>query len=187
MNDFSVPTLQLDETICRTNICRMAQKAQELQLEFKPHMKTHQSAEIGKWFRDEGVQAITVSSVSMARYFADNGWQDITIAFPCNLRESEAIDELAAQIRLTILVNSAETARQLDSALSNNVQAYIELDAGATRTGLRPSTVEEIEMVIFFLPTRTSQIVCLGDYSHPGHYHSTRANDGIRGKHQPTL
>ena len=165
----------------------MAQKAQKLQLEFKPHMKTHQSAEIGKWFRDEGVQAITVSSVSMARYFAHNGWQDITIAFPCNLRESEAIDELAAQIRLTILVNSAETARQLDSALSNNVQAYIELDAGATRTGLSPTNVEEIERVIYFIQKRCSRIEWLGFYSHPGHSYSARSKDGIRQIHQSTL
>ena len=31
-------------------------------LSFRPHFKTHQSAEIGSWFRDFGVTRITVSS-----------------------------------------------------------------------------------------------------------------------------
>src|SRR5699024_12146583 len=76
MDNISTPTLLLDEQVCRTNISRMVRKAEKHQLDFKPHMKTHQSAAIGEWLREEGVQSITVSSVSMARYFVDHNWED---------------------------------------------------------------------------------------------------------------
>ncbi len=94
------PTLLVDEALCRRNIARMAEKARIAGVRFRPHFKTHQSAAIGEWFREAGVTAITVSSVSMARYFSGAGWSDITIAFPVNLREMEEINRLAGEIHL---------------------------------------------------------------------------------------
>ena len=78
----------------------MAEKARQSKVTFRPHFKTHQSIEIGSWFRDEGVQKITVSSVDMAEYFASDGWNDITIAFPLNIRQLPQIQELAGRINL---------------------------------------------------------------------------------------
>ena len=49
----------------------------------RPHFKTHQSTEIGKWFKQKGLLNY-VSSISMAEYFS-NEWNDITIAFPINI------------------------------------------------------------------------------------------------------
>ena len=81
------PTLLVDEAICRENIRWMAEKAARLGVNFRPHFKTHQSKQMGRWFREEGIKSITVSSVSMAKYFNEDGWDDITIAFPLNLRD----------------------------------------------------------------------------------------------------
>ena len=78
------PTLLVDERKSRENIRRMVQRARNAGVSFRPHMKTHQSNEVGEWFRDEGVDRIAVSSVDMAKYFANGGWKDITIAFPFN-------------------------------------------------------------------------------------------------------
>ena len=47
----------------------MARKAKDNGLIFRPHFKTHQSIEIGEWFRESGVNKITVSSLTMANYF----------------------------------------------------------------------------------------------------------------------
>ena len=77
------PTLLLDEQKCRANIARMAEKASGNKLIFRPHFKTHQSLELGRWFKDYGVTSITVSSVEMAEYFSSE-WNDITFAFPLN-------------------------------------------------------------------------------------------------------
>lgn len=130
------PTLLLNERIARANIARMAARAREKGVTFRPHFKTHQSAEIGEWFRTEGVTAITVSSLDMAEYFAAHGWNDITLAFPVNLRQAAAINTLAGRIQLGLLVESVEAVEALSQQLTNPVQLWIKVDGGARRTGI---------------------------------------------------
>jgi len=72
MKEIKRPTLFINKAIAKANIKAMAQKAKINNLSFEPHFKTHQSKEVGEWFREEGVTAITVSSVAMAIYFAAN-------------------------------------------------------------------------------------------------------------------
>lgn len=132
----SVPTLLLDEKRARYNIERMVANARTGAVRFRPHFKTHQSAGIGTWFREAGVRAITVSSVSMARYFADHGWDDITIAFPVNLREIAEINRLAQEIRLHLLVENLDTVTFLAHRLTAPVAIWIEVDAGYGRSGV---------------------------------------------------
>ena len=60
------PTMVLNEEVCKSNIARMAAKAKAANVVFRPHFKTHQSREIGEWFRASGVDKITVSSLNMA-------------------------------------------------------------------------------------------------------------------------
>ncbi len=136
LKDIRIPTLLIDERVCRRNIARMRSRADVHALRFRPHFKTHQSRRIGSWFRDEAVSAITVSSVGMARYFADDGWTDITIAFPVNLRETSDIDALAARVSLGIVLESADTARILGSALHQPVDVWLKVDTGYGRTGI---------------------------------------------------
>ena len=53
------PTLLLDEKKCQENINFMVQKAKRSNVIFRPHFKTHQSIEVGRWFRAQGVDKIT--------------------------------------------------------------------------------------------------------------------------------
>ncbi|MDX9757777.1 MAG: alanine racemase [Bacteroidota bacterium] len=137
LDDITTPTLLLDEAVCRRNIARMQQKAARHAVLFRPHFKTHQSRRVATWFRDAGVTAITVSSVGMARYFADDGWHDITIAFPVNPREAEQIDDLARRMSLGVLIESPDVVGQLDRRLGAAVDAWLKIDTGYGRTGIR--------------------------------------------------
>src|SRR4030042_2672023 len=94
------PTFLLDKQRVLKNIEKMAGKAKASGARFRPHFKTHQSAEVGNWFRDFGVTAITVSSLDMASYFAKHGWSDITVAFIVNTLEIDIINDLAGRIKL---------------------------------------------------------------------------------------
>lgn len=69
------PTMVLNEEVCKSNIARMAAKAKAANVVFRPHFKTHQSREIGEWFRASGVDKITVSSLNMAMKFAEWGME----------------------------------------------------------------------------------------------------------------
>ena len=78
------PILLLDKEKSLKNIEFMAAKAKRNNLIFRPHLKTPQSIEVAKWYKEFGVNKITVSSLKMAEYFASDGWtinwEDITIA-----------------------------------------------------------------------------------------------------------
>lgn len=137
------PTLIVDQEKCLRSILWMHQKAETHGILFRPHFKTHQSVQVGQWFRNAGINAITVSSVSMARYFASDGWRDITIAFPVNLAEIDDINQLASEIQLNVLVENLHSVKFLGSRLKNRVGVFIEADTGHRRTGIEVEKKED--------------------------------------------
>jgi D-serine deaminase-like pyridoxal phosphate-dependent protein len=147
-------------------------------LRFRPHFKTHQSAEIGEWFREEGVTSITVSSLDMALYFAQQGWEDITLAFPANLRQAKALAGLAQNIRLGLLVESCETVRHLGETLENTVDIWIKIDVGAQRTGLPwqdPARVLEVAQAAQTQPNMRLR----GLLTHAGQIYGARGVEAV--------
>ena len=142
------PTLVLDLEICKRNIQAMAAKSRRHNIFFRPHFKTHQSAAVAEWFREQGITAVTVSSVSMATYFADHGWNDITIAFPANLPEAEDINRLAERISLNLLIESEETAQYFADNLTSGCGFFIKIDTGYHRSGIDPAHLPMIDLVL---------------------------------------
>lgn len=130
------PTLLLDKEKCIRNIQRMKAKADKSEVRPRPHFKTHQSAAVGRWFKEAGVSAITVSSVTMAGNFVSDGWQDITIAFPVNIAEIDDINQLANQINLNLLVENKEAVEFLADKLKYKTGIYLKIDSGYHRTGV---------------------------------------------------
>lgn len=180
------PTMLLDEGRVRANITRMAQKARANGVRFRPHFKTHQSAQIGEWFRSEGVTAITVSSVDMAVYFAAHGWNDITIAFPANVRQIEAINRLAADVRLHLLVESLAAARILDERLAQPVNAWIEVDAGSGRSGVPWDGGGDLHALAGFL-TNSRMLRLQGLLTHAGNTYAARSLAEVAATHNETV
>jgi len=166
------PELILDEAKCRNNIRLMKQRADDAGVIFRPHFKTHQSAVVGQWFRQAGVHAITVSSVTMAEYFASHGWDDITIAFPVNLLEMNAITKLASRINLNLLVESAEVTAQLGEA-GLKAGVFIKIDVGAHRTGI---PVHETEKILNLINTirQIPSLTLKGFLAHAGHTYKAK-------------
>lgn len=149
---FTRPGILVNEAQAKANIRAMADKAKRAGAIFRPHFKTHQSADVGQWFADEGVQCITVSSVEMAEYFADHGWHDITIAFLLNPLEWPRIEPLARKLetsggRLGLTVDSLAAAAFVASRLDVRVQIWIKVDAGYGRTGVHWQDAETIKLI----------------------------------------
>jgi len=184
--DIIRPTLLLDKDICLQNIARMAKKAEEKGLIFRPHFKTHQSAIIGDWFRDYGVTAITVSSVSMAQYFAQNGWDDITIAFPVNILEIEAINALAKDVKLNLLIENLESVQMLTQKISQNVGIFIEIDTGHNRTGIASNKYHGINAMLQVV-NANENFEFKGFLSHTGHTYQAQSKHDIYNRHFDAL
>jgi len=126
----------------------MADKARRSGILFRPHFKTHQSAEVGQWFRDEGVNSITVSSAEMAVKFASDGWDDISIAFPANPREINTYNDLASGVELNLMADSTEVVRFLGANMEHDFGLFIEVDCGYGRSGVPAHHFETIESML---------------------------------------
>ncbi|MCB9080283.1 MAG: alanine racemase [Lewinellaceae bacterium] len=182
----TVPTLLLDEEKCRANIHRMVRKARQAGVRLRPHFKTHQSWEVGRWFREAGVTAITVSSLRMASYFAADGWSDITVAFPVNIREMARIRDLVQQVELNVLVEDLETVHQLDTQLNGPLGIWLKIDAGYHRTGLQPDNLSLIQEILSAI--RSSwHLKAKGILAHAGNSYGARGQAEIAQVHQETL
>lgn len=181
--EITSPTLLLDKEKCLANIKFMADKAKRHNLKFRPHFKTHASAEVGSWFRDFGVTAITVSSVKMAQYFAENGWNDITIAFPVNPLEINAINELAGKIELNLITESKKMLQFLGEHLKTPVGVYLEIDTGYGRTGIPSDNERRIESHLEYFVFYKDSIKFKGFISHAGNTYKAKTRHGIYNIH----
>ena len=175
------PTLLIDEQKCKRNIQFMVERSKDFGVELRPHFKTHQSLEIGRWFKEAGVKKITVSSLEMAKYFSKE-WEDITVAFPINIREMDTINELASRINLNILVESTETVSFLINHLEHKVNFFIKLNIGNDRTGIYPKDIALID-AIFDLEMKSDVLNFLGFLGHAGQTYKCRSKEEIISAH----
>jgi len=141
------PTLLLNENQCRKNILAMKQKASEKGHGFRPHFKTHQSKEIGRWFKETGVEKIAVSSMEMAAYFAED-WNDILVAFPTNILEIRSINDLAAKVQIHLTIENTEAVEFLKAQLTAPVGFFLKIDVGYHRTGIDPENTPLIDNIL---------------------------------------
>ncbi len=180
------PTLIVDRQKAVANIEKMEGKARGAGVRFRPHFKTHQSAQVGEWFRELGVKSITVSSVSMAEYFCQFGWRDMTIAFPVNLLEIEKINRLAAAIDLGLLVDSVEAADFLAERLSCSAGTWIEIDTGMGRSGVRAGDRDRVAEIAGRI-AESDLMNLRGILTHAGHSYGARSLEEILDIHRDSL
>lgn len=184
INAIQKPTLIIRPEVAKANISVMARKAQKSGVVFRPHFKTHQSNQVGEWFRSEGVSCITVSSVEMAAYFSAHGWSDILIAFTANRREWTTINQLAAKSRLGLLVEDLESIRFFQQHLEHPVDIWLEADNGLGRTGI---PVGEVENFIKLAKEVHSPFVFKGLLTHAGNAYHIESDTEAKQIYQDTL
>jgi len=178
------PTLIIDEKKARRNIASMAEKAKKLNLIFRPHFKTHQSATVAQWFREIGVTQIAVSSLSMARYFYKHDWDDIHIAFPYNMLEHQELNELAEHIKIKVSIESQEALNHLKSHVKNPIQYMIKTDVGYGRTGIDASNWK---LILSLANQGNSTCQFSGLMAHAGHTYDARGLNDIEKTHSTCL
>ncbi len=161
------PQLLLSESIAKANIHSMAEKCRRNNILFRPHFKTHQSSEIGEWFRNEGIDAITCSSFKMAQYFAEHNWQDITVAITANSHCIDDINKLSTKINLNIVVESIEVIQQLEKEVLAPVGVFVKIDVGYHRTGVDVLDFDAIKKVMNALKD-SKKLIFIGFLTHAG-------------------
>ena len=170
--NFSTPTLIVNKTIALNNLDRMINVANKNNLILRPHFKTHQSIEIGNWFKEKGVTSITVSSITMAEFFSSE-WDDITIAFPLNILEIDKLNLMIRGNRVKLLIDSISPLKILDSQLEDSIEIYLKIDVGYNRAGLKVEEKQKIKSIIEFCKS-TKKISFLGFLAHFGDSYKSR-------------
>lgn len=176
----AIPHLLVDELQARANIESFVKKAARHSLLFRPHFKTHQSVQVGEWFREAGVHAITVSSLLMARKFAAAGWNDITIAFPLNVLEAEGYAQLAGEINLNVLFDMPEQALAFREKLKHEAGYFIKIDAGYHRSGVTPQDTATLDEII---SAAGPKLHFKGFLNHAGQTYNAKSREEILGIH----
>jgi len=180
-----MPKLLLDKEKCLRNIERMARKVERNSLSFRPHCKTHQSAEIANWTKDFGINTITVSSFHMAGYFAEAGWNDILVAFPFHPGDLEKLMELSERCKLSILVDSPAALPFLNH-IPRQVDLYIDIDTGYGRTGILTENTELMEQIIVKIRSNP-HLEFRGFYCHAGHSYKAGSLEEMNSIHQKAM
>jgi D-serine deaminase-like pyridoxal phosphate-dependent protein len=180
------PFLLLDKQKCLQNIGRMADKAKRLGLKLRPHFKTHQSAEIGEWFREFGTDSCTVSSLKMAEYFKQSGWKDITLAFPLNPLEIEKLNHVASGITFNQVAVSPGSIQAIKESLREPVGIFIKINTGANRTGIEPSNKNLVNEILQRI-SENPLITFKGFLAHSGQTYNARSQEEIEAIHAPEI
>jgi len=161
------------------NITRLLSKTNKYGYEFRPHFKTHQSREIGRWFKKAGVNGITVSSVEMAKYFADDGWDDITIAFPFFPGQIDLVNNISENCTLRLLVTNIEITKWLANHVTNHVDVMLEIDAGYDRSGISINDKSQIGEIIVLI-NESENLNFSGFYIHDGATYKVNSTQEIK-------
>ena len=172
MLNIEKPTLIINKDIVLSNINTLLQLSKKLSVSFRPHFKTHQSLEVGKWFKKLGINKITVSSVSMAEYFS-NQWNDITIAFPFNILEIKKVNTLLKKSKINLLVDSIETIEFLKKNIDQIVQVYIKIDLGYNRAGIFFKDINKLKLTIDKIK-KSNKLNFAGYLSHFGNTYKSK-------------
>lgn len=182
IDNLTTPALLLDEARARRNLDRLVDKLRNTGIRLRPHFKTHQSRHIGAWFREAGIDRITVTNAGMARYFLEAGWTDITIAMPVNTREIATLDALASRSRLGLIVLDESTADRLGKGITADVSIWIKVDVGTHRTGLDPVDIGTMDRLVERIG-RYPRLQLAGFLAHAGHSYAAPDREVVSAIH----
>src|SRR5688572_7154955 len=129
------PAVLIDVDVLDRNIERMTSSMRGRGLGHRPHVKTHKTLEIARKQLAAGTVGITVASLDEAEGFAADGVKNIFIAYPLWVEapHAERLRALAAQCRLAVGVDSAESATAMGGQLgadAGSIEVLIEVDSG---------------------------------------------------------
>jgi len=156
ISEVDTPALLIDLDIMERNLQRAADYAAAHYLRLRPHTKTHKIPALARKQLDLGAAGITVAKVGEAEVMQRAQPRDLLVAYPI-LGESKLkrLAKLAAEIPVTVALDSIEASRQLSKAAQKaSVQfgVLLEMDAGLGRVGVSPSELPDLAMQVRTLP-----------------------------------
>lgn len=169
-NQIDTPSLLIDKRKMLENIKAMQKKSNDLNLNFRPHTKTHKMPEISKLQVDEGAVGIAVAKIGEAEVMASHGLNDIFIANEVvGENKLKRIRDLKEKIDISVGVDSPFHINQLHKIFKEKnmiIDVLIEIEVGEKRSGI---TSEEKFIELVKLIKNSPNVNLKGIFSHDGH------------------
>ncbi|WP_253895207.1 D-TA family PLP-dependent enzyme [Corallococcus exercitus] len=140
LDTLDTPAAIVDLDRVERNLQRVATYAREHGLRWRPHTKTHKTAELGAMQVAAGASGVTVATVLEAEVMASVS-DDVLLAYPpVGTRKLARLMALPSRVRLTVALDSHEALEGLARAARDagrTVGVLVEVDLGMRRVGLR--------------------------------------------------
>lgn len=168
-DEIITPEVMIDTDVLDRNIARMASATSARGLKLRPHAKTHKILEIAARQLAAGAVGLTVATIGEAEVFADGGVKDIFIAYPLWVTQGQAerLRRLSAQGRITVGVDSAESAAFMGQNLgadAGTIAVRVEVDSGHHRSGIQPDEAAGVARA-----AADAGLEVVGVFTFPGH------------------
>jgi D-serine deaminase-like pyridoxal phosphate-dependent protein len=142
ITDLDTPALVIELDIMEANLRRVADYTRQHNLRLRPHTKTHKIPALGRRQVELGAVGLTVAKVGEAEVMADSGTPDLLVAYPIlGARKLQRLTEVARRTRVTVGLDSIDSAQQLSDAAQQagvEIGVLCEMDVGLGRVGVDP-------------------------------------------------
>jgi D-serine deaminase-like pyridoxal phosphate-dependent protein len=180
------PQVLINYKILLDNIKSMASFSKQHQLQLRPHLKTHKTAEIVQLQLEHGAIGLTVAKISEAEKLVEAKELEkqnlsILIAFPpvgeVNLKR---IDQLQKQATIILMIDSLEQAKALEAyahTYNSCFTVVVKINTGLHRCGLDP----EQEIVLPFIKKllQLTSVHFSGIMTHAGHAYGASSKEQL--------
>ncbi|KAL8751845.1 MAG: hypothetical protein Q9199_006146 [Rusavskia elegans] len=188
LHDISVPAAVVDRAIVRRNCLQMLQACDALDVDFRPHVKTHKTIEVARLQVGEPwrhAAHVVVSTLAEAEHLfpyliecQDRG-HSVNVLYglpipPSTVRRLADFGQRLSPGSVTVLVDHQDQLRHLK--LFNEITGYplcvfVKVDTGYHRAGISPASAEFSNLVARVLDGGDDSIPIEfgGLYSHAGH------------------
>ena len=184
IDELRTPALILDRARLRRNLQRMAERAANLGVALRPHLKTAKSAEVARLATEGQAGGITVSTLAEAELFAEHGFADITYGVgitPDKLADVARLQQSTGGRRLNLVTDDADgvvALAQRAGALNVDIDLLIEVDCGQHRAGV-PADGPAFGAIAETI-SASPRLNLKGVLTHAGHSYSCSSPDEIR-------
>ena len=114
------PAILIEKSRLDANIERMQAKANDNNVNLRPHTKTHKSVTIARQQVEAGAQGLTVAKTGEANVYANHGFSDLRIAYELiGEQKYKEIRSLMDKVRISFCVDTEAGAQDASAFFAN--------------------------------------------------------------------
>jgi D-serine deaminase-like pyridoxal phosphate-dependent protein len=142
ITEVDTPALLINLDAFERNLHRLAERSREMNVDLRPHAKTHKSPVIARRQMALGAVGVCCQKVSEAEALVHGGVPDILVSNEIVVRRKIArLAALAREARVAVCVDDSDNVNALSLAAQNygsTIEVLVEVNVGSNRCGVAP-------------------------------------------------